>query len=311
MKVLSLFDGISCGYLAFQRAGINVSHYYASEIDKYAIQIARKNFANTVHLGCVTEVRKMVENGLIVDVDYLIGGSPCQGFSLAGKQLAFDDPRSILFFEFVKILKILQKSNPNIKFLLENVKMKKQHLDVISEHLGVEPVCINSNLLSGQNRVRYYWCNWKVEQPPNTEISLKDIIENGATERSKSYCITASIGRTTTREYLEKNQGQLVFANKSYALDASYYKGSSKGSSLYFEKSRRELVFADMKLSEGFKWCEKYKIFYRMLTPIECERLQTLPDNYTNGVSNTQRYKMLGNGWTVDVIAHILKGSIK
>jgi len=151
MNVLSLFDGMSCGQIALQKMGVKVDNYYASEIDKYAITVAKKNFPDMNHIGDVTEVR--AED--LPKIDLLMGGSPCQGFSFAGKQLNFDDPRSALFFEFVRLLRDCKPKY----FLLENVRMKKEYQDVISEHLGVEPVKINSALVSAQNRVRLYWTN--------------------------------------------------------------------------------------------------------------------------------------------------------
>ena len=156
MKILSLFDGMSCGQLAIDRIGIKNYTYYASEIDKYAIQIARKNFPNTIHVGDVTSIK----SANLPKIHLLIGGSPCQGFSFAGKQLAFDDPRSKLFFEFVRLLKELKPKY----FLLENVRMKKEYLNIITEYLGVEPVLINSSLFSAQNRQRYYWTNIPFEK---------------------------------------------------------------------------------------------------------------------------------------------------
>ena len=222
-------------------------------------------------------------------IDLLLGGSPCQGFSFAGKQLNFSDPRSKLFFDYVKAL---EKLKPKY-FLLENVKMKKEYEDVITQHLGVKPIEINSALVSAQNRKRLYWTNIPgIEQPEDKGIMLKDIIESGEVDRDKSFCI-----------------------------DGNYYKGGNIKQ--YFEKYRRQIVFTQncmtatmykrMVSNGATNIIQNYK--YRMLYPIECERLQTLPDNYTaigviNGkeipISNTQRYKMLGNGWTVDVIAHIL-----
>jgi site-specific DNA-cytosine methylase len=203
-------------------------------------------------------------------IDLLFGGSPCQGFSFAGKQLNFFDPRSKLFFDFVKALEELKPKY----FLLENVKMKKEYEDVITQHLGVKPIEINSALVSAQNRVRLYWTNIPgIQQPKDKGILLKDIIIDGEVDRDKSFCI-----------------------------DGNYYKGGNIKQ--YFEKHRRQIV---LNIIQNYK--------FRMLYPIECERLQTLPDNYTavgviDGkeipISNTQRYKMLGNGWTVDVIAHIL-----
>ena len=208
MNVLSLFDGMSCGRLALDRLGIKVDKYYAAEIDKYAIQVSEDNYPDTVRLGDVCGVK--AEN--LPKIDLILAGSPCQGFSFAGKQLAFDDPRSVLFFEFVRILK---ECRPKY-FLLENVRMKKEFLDVISQQVGVEPILINSALLSAQNRQRYYWTNIPgVEQPEQQGIVLRDILETGFnSERDKSHC-----------------------------LDANYYKGGSVKN--YFKKSRRQMVYQD------------------------------------------------------------------
>ena len=175
MNVLSLFDGISAGRLALERSGIEVKKYYRSEIDKFANQVADKNYPDSVSLGDVTKWKEWDIDWS--EVDLLIGGSPCQGFSFAGKQLAFNDPRSALFFTYVDILNHIKKYNPNVKFMLENVKMKKEHLNVISEYLGVNPVFINSALVSGQNRQRYYWANWNIKQPKDKGILLKDVIQ--------------------------------------------------------------------------------------------------------------------------------------
>jgi DNA-cytosine methyltransferase len=170
INVLSLFDGMSCGQIALDQLGIKVDNYYAAEIDKYAMQIAKKNYPNTIHLGDVTSVYAQH----LPKIDLLMGGSPCQGFSFAGKQLNFDDPRSALFFEFVRLLK---ECKPKY-FLLENVRMKKEYQDVISEHLGVEPIMINSALVSAQNRVRLYWTNIpNITQPEDKGIVLKDILD--------------------------------------------------------------------------------------------------------------------------------------
>ena len=193
INVLSLFDGMSCGQIALERAGIAVDNYYASEIDKYAIQITQKNYPGTVQLGNVTSWR----DWNLPDNDLIIGGSPCQGFSFAGKQLNFEDPRSKLFFEFVDVLK---KVNPKY-FLLENVKMKREYQDIISEYLGVEPVEINSSLVSAQNRVRLYWTNIpNVTQPEDKGINLTDILEdvtfeNPAAVRGRKLNKATIIGR--------------------------------------------------------------------------------------------------------------------
>lgn len=274
MNVLSLFDGMSCGQIALNRIGIKPNKYYASELDKYAITVTQANYPDTIQVGDVTNWRDWGIDW--ASIDLLIGGSPCQGFSFAGKQLAFDDPRSKLFFVYVDILNHIRSVNPGIKFMLENVKMKKEYLGVISEHLGVQPVFINSALLSAQNRQRYYWANWAFGQPEDKGILLADIIESGAVDRDKSYCI-----------------------------DANYFKGGSLKN--YLDKKRRQVALSQSETRLCvFEDDDARPV--RKLTPTECERLQTVPDNYTAHVSNTQRYRMLGNGWTVDVIAHIFKG---
>lgn len=255
INILSLFDGISGAKVALNRLGINTKFcYFASEIDKYAIKISRKNHPDIFQLGNINDIRVID----LPQIDLLIGGSPCQGFSFAGKQLNFKDKRSKLFFEYVRLLK---ECTPKY-FLLENVRMKKEYQDVISDLLGVKPIIINSALVSAQNRVRLYWTNIKVvDQPQDKGELLKDIIVDGVVDREKAHCI-----------------------------DANYYKGVTP--EYYFSKSRRQIVFKDKS--------------HRKLTPLECERLQTYPDNYTEGVSNTQRYKMLGNSFTVDVTRYIL-----
>jgi len=172
MNVLSLFDGVSCGKLALDRAGIHVDNYYASEIDKYAIKISKKNYPDIIRLGDVEKWKEW----LLPKIDLILAGSPCQGFSFAGKQLAFDDPRSKLFFTFIDIAMHHATDNPTLKFLLENVKMKKEYRDVISEYIGCEPIEINSALVSAQNRKRLYWTNIPVEQPEDRGIYLKDIV---------------------------------------------------------------------------------------------------------------------------------------
>ena len=185
INVLSLFDGMSCGRIALEKAGIEVGTYFASEIDKHAIKVSKDNYPTIIHIGDVTKVSYI--GGILytevgefeVDIDLVIGGSPCQGFSMAGKQLAFDDPRSSLYFKFEEILK---QTNPTY-FLLENVKMKQEHKDVISERLGVQPIAINSSLVSAQNRYRLYWTNIpNVTQPKDKGVLLKDILQENVDE---------------------------------------------------------------------------------------------------------------------------------
>ena len=343
MNVLSLFDGMSCGQIALERAGVNVRKYYASELDKYAIKVTQANYPNTIQLGDVTKWREWDIDW--AGVDLLIGGSPCQGFSFAGKQLAFDDPRSKLFFVYVDILNHIRKHNPSVKFMLENVKMKKEYLDVISEQLGVQPVFINSALVSAQNRQRYYWANWEFGQPEDKGIVFADILEEtnnelrpcerikegneghiaNATDIKGMDCIkrvygqdgkaptltTMGGGHREPKVLINESRRQLVFASctgrnprvvmqkqdgsKSNTLTANYYKGLDAD-------SRPGIAPVE---ALGVEYRESVNLGFRKLTPLECERLQTVPDNYTAHVSNTQRYKMLGNGWTVDVIAHI------
>jgi DNA-cytosine methyltransferase len=337
MKILSLFDGMSCGQLALDRAGISYDNYYASEIDKYAIKVAMANYPNTIQLGSVTEWR----NWDLPSIDLLIGGSPCQGFSLAGKQLNFEDPRSKLFFEFVDIL---NQYKPKY-FLLENVRMKKEYQDIISEYLGVEPIQINSSLVSAQNRVRLYWTNIpNVTQPQDKGIILNDIIECGITDRDKSFCIDANYANGGSLEqYFNRHRRQLIFmgmADDIRGIDSvrRIYDLHGKSPTLTScQGGHRQPKIGIIQLPHGYNkgglyavdgkspsmtassWQQNNFLFdakdkevgyYRKLTPTECERLQTVPSGYTNHVSNSQRYKMLGNGWTIDVIAHILKGII-
>lgn len=286
MNVLSLFDGISCGQVALQRAGIPVTRYFASEIEKHAITVTQHNWPNTVQLGDVVTVRKMVEAGILPQIDLLMGGSPCQGFSNAGRGKGFNDPRSKLFFEFAAIKAILKPH----WFLLENVKMKKADMDIISFWLGVEPIFINSADFSAQNRQRYYWTNIPVAPWQDKGILLRDILQH----LPDDYALVRKykVNRTPSREKMWSNgngngsQGtckNITNAPKSNCLTTINDRWNNAGL----------IEFDD---------------FCRYLTPIEYERLQTLTDNYTQVVPDSARYKALGNGWTADVIAHILKG---
>lgn len=263
INVLSLFDGMSCGQIALERANIKVDNYYASEIDKYAIQVTQKNYPNTKQLGSVTELK----GNDLPKIDLLFGGSPCQSFSSMGKQEGFEG-KSGLFWEYVRILK---EVNPKY-FLLENVVMKKEWEDVISEALGVKPIMIDSALVSAQNRKRLYWTNIpNIQIPKDKGIILKDILEN------------------------------FIFNEEPYNE-----KYASNRSILYTKRKYNTLRALAGSRTRGIGICDDNGN-WRKLTPIECERLQTVKDNYTECVSNSQRYKMLGNGWTVDVIAHIFK----
>ncbi len=349
---------MSCGQIALDQLGIPVETYYASEIDKYAIQVTQANYPNTIQVGDVTKLNPKD----FADVDLIMGGSPCQGFSFAGKQLAFDDPRSALFFEFIKLLRAIKPKY----FLLENVRMKKEFLDIISQEVskcypeisfGIEPVLINSALVSAQSRQRYYWTNIPgIQQPKDRGIVLKDILENDYdSERDKSYCIDANYFKgASVEQYKKKSRRQLVnkpkqviggafrgraynkegkrmdrdgvsVANKTKQMlelrkdhksnaittvykDSVVFEKSHPLKANYYKSSRANF---ENDTSKGGKFSatgvQQEDLTWRKLTPLECERLQTVPDNYTNHVSNTQRYKMLGNGWTVEVIKHILK----
>lgn len=311
MIILSLFDGISAGRVALEKASLPIDKYYASEIDKYCMQISQKNYPDIIQLGDIKNWR----DWNIEKPDLIIGGSPCQGFSFAGRQLAFNDKRSVLFFEFINILKHYKPKY----FLLENVPMKKEFLDIISNEIGVQPILINSALVSAQNRKRYYWSNIPdITQPEDKKIYLKDIIENGVCDKDKSYCIDSNYWKGGNLvQYFEKHRRQLIF-NKS---NKKILQTSERGRRLTKDGTKRNdkngKIIRGYEIRKDGKSCalttvlkdnfitEEFVI--RKLTPIECERLQTFSDNYTKGVSNTQRYKMLGNSWTVDVIVHILK----
>ena len=282
INVLSLFDGMSCGRIALERAGIEVDNYFSSEIDLYAIKIANKNYPQDEgnRLGNILEVKA----SNLPKIDLLIGGSPCQGFSFAGKQLNFDDERSKLFFEYVRLLK---ECKPKY-FLLENVKMKKEYEQVISDLLGVEPILINSSVISAGSRPRLYWTNIPYTEINKKEISLNDILIDGYSNRDKSHCIDANYGRgTNLRRYLYRGSRQVIFTDKEFMKKLFDNKPSIEECNIIGNENKD-------------KW--------RKLLPIECERVQTVPDNYTEGVPDFWRYHMLGNGWTVDVIAHIFKG---
>ena len=410
MNVLSLFDGMSCGRIALERLGIKVDNYYSSEIDKYAIQVSEANYSDIIQVGDITEL----DLSTLPKIDLIMGGSPCQGFSFAGKQLAFDDPRSALFFEFVRCVKELEPKY----FLLENVRMKKEYLDVISEYMGVEPIMINSALVSAQNRVRYYWTNIPgVEQPEQRGIVLRDILETkeveglsdkaidymnrssdkwsgGKTrkdiyikhESEKGMCLTANMHkgvpygviavdvkamtevrtpeanqiryehkRKTGKDWSPRHMRHLVERDdeKMNTLTGALTKqhilqitktqetikvdkdkkqltikeATKKGYTTIEDGDCFDMTFPKSKTRRGRNMKDKsncltaanydymryehsdqeQEVYWRKLTPLECMRLQTVHDDYLMPVSNSQKYKLLGNGWTIEVIAHILK----
>ncbi len=369
MNVLSLFDGCSSGQLALERADVYVENYFASEIDKYAITVTQANFPNTFQWGDVTKIKVPTEGS----IDLLMGGSPCTGFSFAGKQLNFDDPQSKLFFHFVEILSLVKPKY----VLLENVRMKKEYQDTISYHMGFEPQAVNSKWLSGQNRYRLYW--WgklqsdgtykqiPIPQMVDKKITMQDILEDGyatdemTSQDGKSHCLTARYNGAVWWNSIERKQRTMVLKdNPTMSKDGlirvgtADLKGHDSIRRVYAQEGKaptlttmqgghrepkvaigrivnrrldengtrkddqldlpftRQLEVRDDGKSNCLTTVQKDNVvvskdMWRKLTPLECERLQTLPDNYTSAVSNSQRYKMIGNGWTVDVIAHILK----
>ncbi len=272
MNVLSLFDGMSCGQIALNKADIKYGKYYASEVDKFAIKVTQKNYPQTIQLGDITQIK----GSDLPKIDLLIGGSPCQGFSFAGKRLNFDDERSRLFFEYVRLL---DETKPKF-FLLENVKMKKEYQDVISGYLGVEPVFINSRLFSAQNRPRLYWTNIEVDSLSKIDspLLIKDILEENV---SNLFDISYKM-----RERVDRKKFSMACRVHSLTDKCSTLRGAIGGGNIPIINDNGR---------------------YRYLIPVEWERLQNVPDNYTDCVSRTQRYRMLGNGWTVNVIVHIFK----
>lgn len=379
LTVLSLFDGMSCGAIALREAGISVKQYFASEIDRQAIRQTQHNFPDTIQLGNVTDVKATD----LPSIDLLIGGSPCQGFSFAGKQLNFSDPRSKLFFEYVRILREIQAYNPDVKFLLENVRMLSEYENIISSHLGIFPVAINSALVSAQNRYRLYWTNIRIKsvpdlfgstlhtdipQPEDRGIYLRDILDSDVD--SRFYLKPDEIDKLVRqREYGVQEQGNIPDENildlwfDPYDRDTPFLRHdferidpdkvssrnpfypapdiarvpiqaiqknhlirdccnessstlvipgsvvkpqfgggfrpivSGKASCLVASSSK----FAAMLIVNGDDMVIRY------LTPAECCRIQTIPEWYEWNCSEPQIYRLLGNGWTVDVISHIFR----
>jgi DNA-cytosine methyltransferase len=309
MNVLSLFDGISAARVALSRAGIEVERYYASEIDKHAITVTQANFPDTIQLGDVTKWQEWnIDWG---SIGLVTAGFPCQTWSVAGNQQGDRDERGMLFWVMLDIMKKVLDHNPKAYFLIENVRMKKEFEEYITLHttqaLGVVyKHLINSALVSAQNRMRYYWTNIPgVTQPEDKGIVLKDIIETGEVDRDKSHCLDASYFKGgNLKSYFEKHRRQLVFNYSSSGRGNGVVEGrftdAAKALTLTATGYSNRSMSAVMEDVENFTW--------RKLTPLECERLQTFDDNYTAHISNTQRYKCLGNSWTVDVIAHIFGG---
>lgn len=331
INVLSLFDGISCGQIALERAGIEVENYFASEIEPNPIKVTQTNYPNTKQLGSVLNVK----GSDLPKIDLLIGGSPCQGFSFAGKQLNFDDPRSKLFFEFVRLKNELKPKY----FLLENVKMKKEYQDIISSYLCVEPIMINSNLVSAQNRVRYYWTNIPINELPDDKgLLLEDITEDGlqclglvqrgrydengkiiqkyelnGTEKSnamttveKDTLLFIPVDKHSSNSGLVCLGGVMKPTHKLWLDNGKLLQRNfSQGNRVYSSNGKSATLNANSGGIGGKTGLYEIEGVIRKLTRLECERLQTVPDGYTNSISNTQSIKALGNGWTVDVISFI------
>lgn len=298
--VLSLFDGMSCGQIALNRAGIPYSKYYASEIDKHAIKVTQHNYLDTIQLGSVTEIKGTD----LPQIDLLMGGSPCQGFSFSGKQLNFNDPRSKLFFEFVRLIK---ECKPKY-WLLENVVMKKEFEQVITEHLGVEPVKINSALVSAQNRERLYWANFPIEQPNDKGIKLIDILED--TEMIGPNAIRGRrLNKATILGRRLNDKGKREDYNKEIPITQCLeVRATNRDKSNCLTTVAKDNVLTTMPIGrhpDAFK----NNLPFRYYTIKEYCRLQTVPENYFDGVaSENQIRKMIGNGWNVDTIAHIFGG---
>ncbi len=308
MNVVSLFDGMSCGQIALNRLGIKYDNYFASETDKRAIQVTQHNFSGTIQLGNVLGVK----GSDLPKIDLLTGGSPCQGFSNAGKGLNFDDPSSRLFFEFVRLKNELAPA----WFLLENVSMKLEWQKIISNYLGVEPIRINSNLVSAQNRPRLYWTNIPVMGTPiDKQLFLSDIIDLGVIDRDPSYLINERYWKGSNVERSINNGKSVLAFTEARTEEAKKIRRefkllhsrdfSPRRSKILMPRTDRKMNCLTATFSIKEHSIIDEQLYYRKITPLECERLQTVPDNYTSAVSNSQRYKMLGNGWTVDIIAHI------
>ena len=291
MNVLSLFDGISCGQVAINRLGIKYSNYFASEIDKYAMEVTQANYPKTQQVGDITKIN--TED--LPKIDLLIGGSPCQSFSISGDRTGFDGS-SKLFFEYVRVLKEVKPTY----FLLENVEMLKEWEDIITEAVGVEPIHIDSGKLTAQRRPRVYWCNFNVEQPKDKGLVFRDIYQKDALAFELSDTLKNRFRQTADDDGSKLIIGTTALEGKIGQRDRVYGLNNKIPTLTATDYKQPKQVLVDGLL--------------RKVTPIEFERLQGLPDNYTECLSNTQRYKTTGNGWTVDVIAHIfsfLKGEGK
>lgn len=309
MNVLSLFDGISCGRLALERVNLPAERYDAFEIDKYAIAISKNNFPDIVQRGNVLDGDFKKFKGY----DLLLGGSPCTYWSVAKKnrETSADGEGFRLFREY---LRALEESECRYFLYENNDSIHKNIKEEISRSLGVSPIMINSALVSAQQRKRCYWTNIpNVTQPADKGILLRDVLESGVPWQEKSYCMTASYNGAVIRNTLERSQRTMIAEPVTKPIRIGEYGKGGQGQRIY-SVNGKSITLSALGGGQGAK-TGLYKIdlpdgdyIIRKLTPIEAERLQTLPDNYTAGISSTQRYKCIGNGWTVDVIAHILGG---
>jgi len=301
LNVLSLFDGISCGQVALEKAEIPVNKYFASEIDKHAIKVTQANYPNTIQVGNVEFVTKEMLNNNKIGL--LIGGSPCQGFSFSGKQLNFEDPRSKLFFEFVRLKDELK---PEF-WLLENVVMKQEYQDVISKYLGVAPVKLNSTLTSAQNRVRLYWANFEITEPTDQGIRLEEILEHtefigpGAI-RGRRLNKATILGRRLDERGKRQDYDKTIPITQCLEVRAT---NTDKSNCL--TTVAKDTVLTPMPIGRHPDAFNK-KLPYRNYTQIERCRLMNLPDNYCDEVSLNQTVKATGNGWDVGMVTHIFKG---
>jgi len=321
-NVVSLFDGMSCGQISLNKAGIKYDNYYASEIDKHAMNVALDNYPNTKMLGSVIA---LTEEDLLSlgKIDLLIGGSPCQGFSVAGnmkgsvtkegidvvsleqyldlKEKGFEfDGQSYLFWEYMRVLSIVKPKY----FLLENVRVTKKWLPMFNKAMGIEPIMINSRLVSAQNRVRYYWTNIpNVEQPADRGIILTDILEDIVGEEYQQGKVLCGASRGRYIVDGKRQDGKMLTAGLTQQM---LEVRPDKKTNCLTTVAKDNLVVMGLEHGDRIPLLEIREATYRKFTVTECERLQTVPDGYTEVVSNTQRLKMLGNGWTIDVIVHII-----
>jgi DNA (cytosine-5)-methyltransferase 1 len=376
MNWLNLCSGGETGRQAVKELGLPVTNWLTSEVDKFAIKVANDNHDDLIHLG---DIRDVIEKTKNLPIDVMLCGSPCQGFSVAGKGLNFEHPQSKLFFEFVKIYKYHYERFPRMKLLFENVRMKKEWQDIIVNTLqeinpNLKLHIINSSIVSAQNRVRMYITDFDFEIPKDKGIKLKDIIECGCVDREKSYCLDANYWKGgNLKTYFKKSRRQLVFGDgckqvgvadlKGYDIIKRVYSVEGKSPALTTmqgghrepkilcrpasitgrrldsngvrkdydlsipmtqtlevsdkDKSRclstltKDTVVSPLPVGRYPNAYEDKTLQWRKLTVKECCRLQTLPDDYCKSVSNSQGYKILGNGWTNEVIKFILKGENK